>query len=106
MVKAEMCASGRILPQPWEKPPVLCKVSTLNFVVCADVWKKHIIHFGAPSAGDFSFINKVWKHHPRTFWWDQLVARAPTHAGGSSEPRLFDKIEKSKLDPYRGISLT
>ena len=103
MVKAEMSASGRVLPEPWGKPPVFCRVSTLNFVVCAEVWKKYIVHFDVPSAGDFNFINEVWKHNPRTFWWDQLVARAPTHAGGVSEPHLFDKIERSKLDPYRGI---
>lgn len=102
MVKARMCGTGNVLPQPWKGAPVLCRLSTLNFVIRVDLWKEYIFHFGKPSAGDFGFFRMVWKAKPQVFWWDKLVAVAPCAAGGSSEPAIFDKMKKAKVPYERG----
>lgn len=80
MVKALISKKKRaILPEPWNGgPPVFCKVSSLNFVVKADLWKRNIGHFGAEGAGDFHFLTAVWKTVDlRVHWWNKLVACAP-----------------------------
>lgn len=80
MVKAVISElHQRLLPEPWGSgPPVFCRVSSLNFIVRADIWKKHIHHFGTPTAGDYNFINKVWESERfKFYWWDKLVAYAP-----------------------------
>jgi hypothetical protein len=80
MVKALISRERReILPEPWGSgSPILCRVSTLNFVVRYDIWMEHIAHFGAPSAGDYHFISEVWKKKGlQIHWWNKVVAYAP-----------------------------
>jgi predicted O-methyltransferase YrrM len=91
MVKVEVERPGYILPDTWENRPILNRIRSLNYIVKSALWKRYISHFAKPAAGDFAFIDEIWKSEPRIFWWNGIVAKVPCAGGGRSESDIFDK---------------
>lgn len=94
MVKADKLSLGILPSDPsWGNAPVFSKVDILNYVVRADVWKRHSPSFtkkdhayhGGAFAGDFSFIEDVFNSSPEVYWWDRLVAKSQRISHGKAE---------------------
>jgi len=95
MVKADKLHLG-ILPseQVWGGGKLIFgEVDLLNYIVRAEVWKQHSAaftnqdypyHHGA-YAGDYSFIEDVFKSGARVYWWDRLVAKSQRISHGKPE---------------------
>jgi len=94
MVKADKLRFG-ILPSAaaWGNVPLFGQVDLLNYVVRAEVWKVHSAsftkrdhpyHHGA-YAGDYSFIEDVFKSGASVYWWDRLVSKSQRISQGAPE---------------------
>lgn len=60
----------------WKKFPIACHISTLNFCVRSDIYKK----FDWPiiSGGDFHFISKIFKNidwKKDVYWYDKMTTK-------------------------------
>ena len=77
MVKSDNGRLG-ILPSAatWEKEPQPGQVSVLNYVVKAEIWKRHAPAFAThpTDAGDAMFIVELFKHGYSVYWLDLIVA--------------------------------
>lgn len=78
-----------ILPDPWEDTPRLCYVGSPNFVVEGGIWKAYIKAFSRNGsegrAGDYRFIETLFKKHYRVYWWDRIIAEVPRVGRGQAE---------------------
>jgi len=94
MVKADKLQFG-ILPteRVWGGKLIFSEVDLINYVVRAEVWKRHSAaftrrvypyHHGA-YAGDYSFIEAVFEDEPSVYWWDRLVAKSQRISHGKPE---------------------
>ena len=94
MVRADKRELG-VLPdeQVWGGQPVHGHVDILNYVVRAEVWKRHSASFAKTEypyydgayAGDCSFIRDVFASGATVWWWDHLVARSQRISRGAPE---------------------
>ena len=93
MVRADKLELG-ILPRVgWGRRPLIGDVDILNYVVRAEVWKRHSAAFAKTEypyhngayAGDCSFIRDVFASGARVWWWDRLVARSQRISRGAPE---------------------
>ena len=87
MVRSENGESG-ILPtcKVWHQRPIEGRISMLNFVVKAGVFKKHAEAFAEKEfAGDFTFINEIFQNGYTVHWHDCVVARIQKRSHGEPE---------------------
>ena len=83
MVKSDDGTIG-ILPtlDVWEKKPIYCQVGGQNYVVKADVWKRHASAFiSERDIGDFAFIEELFRHDYTVYWLDAIMAMMGPIAG-------------------------
>lgn len=84
MVKSDNGRLG-ILPgaETWEREPQPGRVSVLNYVVKAEVWKRHASAFAThpDDAGDAMFIVELFKHDYSVYWFDSIVAMTNSMSG-------------------------
>ena len=77
MVRSDNGRLG-ILPSAavWEKKPQPGRVSVLNYVVKAEIWKRHAPAFAThpTDAGDAMFIVELFRHDYSVYWLDLVVA--------------------------------
>ena len=77
MVKSDNGVLG-ILPSPaaWGKEPQPGQVSVLNYVVKAEIWKRHAPAFASHpgDAGDSMFITELFRHDYSVHWLDAIMA--------------------------------
>ena len=84
MVRAQF--PGMVLPNPWGKPPQICRIGSPNFVVRANLWKHYIYMFCKDKrGGDFQLIDTLFKAKAQVYWWDQVVAKVPQVGKGRPE---------------------
>jgi len=67
-----------ILPSAamWEKKPQPGRISTLNYVVKAEIWKRHAPAFATHphDAGDAMFVTELFRHGYSVYWLDAIAA--------------------------------
>lgn len=92
MVKSDHGRAG-ILPSPevWRRRPIATQVDTLNAVVRAEVWKRHVGVFATcqDDARDTAFLTELFNHGYSIRWLDKVVAMSGPLAG-----RGYGRIEE------------
>lgn len=84
MVKSDNGALG-VLPSSkvWKGQPILGQVDAMNYVVKADVWKRHAAAWAThpKDAGDAMFIVELFRHGYGVHWQNTIVAMTGPIAG-------------------------
>lgn len=74
-------------PKPFgeEWQPEFGKVSSLNSVIRADVWREHIgAYAGVERGGDYRFVQAIWDAGHRPVFIDRCIARTQVISGGAA----------------------
>ena len=82
------CGPWGILPtrEMWTiKYPKLTHVGTPCFITRRDVWYENIEAFGAPTAGDFSFLWSLWPELESISWLDVVIGKIQQIGQGKPE---------------------
>jgi hypothetical protein len=66
---------GLLLPDRWEQQPQEGHIDLGSYVIRSDVFKDNAGAFGARYAGDFDFINALWRAGYGFAWLDMVLAR-------------------------------
>jgi len=87
VVLCRMQRPDRIVPDDrhWGRRPVGGHIGSPCFFVRRDLYQKYIIHFGRPTRGDFAFINAMWPHLTKVYWWNRIVADIMVVSHGAAE---------------------
>lgn len=83
MVKSDDGTMG-VLPtvKVWGKRPIYSQIGGQNYVVRADIWKRHAAHFiSEQDRGDFAFIEELFHYDYTVYWLDAIVAMMGPIAG-------------------------
>jgi len=89
-VKREMILPTR---KCWGRAPLEGHIDLGSYVVSRKVFNRHCTDFGARYAGDFDFIDAVYKLDWHFTWLDMILARAQALGLGRPESEL--KINES-----------
>lgn len=77
-IMVKMFCAGRILPYPWQAPPVCGLVTLSNWIVRKEV---HVAHpFGQRYEGDYDQIASIYAAGIPTAWVDVVVAASQSGA--------------------------
>ena len=71
-----------ILPKKWKSVPEINDSPGGSYIVKKEIYQKYISNFGAKRAGDFYFIDSIWKTNPSVIWIDKIMARAEVVSNG------------------------
>lgn len=76
LVMVKWAYGGRVLPDGgcWQGEPKEGFIGLSNWIVRGDIWRANAQHYGARYAGDFDFINAIWRIvKDRIYWHDKIV---------------------------------
>lgn len=73
------------LPMVWEAAPAMGMIDLANYVVRRDVFVRFAGCFGQRYAGDFDFIDAVWRSGARFAWCTRYASMAQQIGRGRSE---------------------
>jgi glycosyltransferase involved in cell wall biosynthesis len=76
---------GGVYPIFWEEENKEAQIDLGNYLVRADVFRKHADKFGHRYAGDYDFIHFLWGRYPFV-WIDLLFARSQLRNPGLGRP--------------------
>lgn len=83
------CGPWGILPtrEMWSMQwPKVTHVGTPCFITRRDIWYEHIQAFGAPTAGDYSFLHDLWPDLESIAWVDVIIGKVQQVGQGKPEP--------------------
>jgi hypothetical protein len=63
----------KIFPTTWKQKPERGEIGAPNFLVKNNIFCKFSQHWCQPRAGDFYFIDAIFKSKARIFWWNKLI---------------------------------
>lgn len=73
-------------PECWDKKrPIKAHIGTGCFIVKSEIFRKFIHHFGVNRCGDFNYINEIFQHNPKVYWWDKIISRTGRVSHGAIE---------------------
>jgi glycosyltransferase involved in cell wall biosynthesis len=76
-------------PKIWKKPVERGKIAAPNLITKRSVFEQYAQNWDQPKAGDFKFVEAIFKSDPKIYWWDYNVFRASSSCG-------FTEKEKKK----------
>lgn len=84
----------------WGKDKLIINhIDTANVVVKKELWQKHIINFLQRKAGDFFFIDSVFRTKPKIYWQDKIYSKSlMVGSKGESEENINISKNNTNVD--------